>query len=95
MTNTENTLTPPPREQRQKVVLLSPEILADLLRQDSEHHFKIVENGIPEDGTVLAMRWDSWHKRMEVLVESPSFPVLEEGKERPILMPVAQTIPKL
>ena len=93
--NPENILTPPPKEQRQKVVLLSPDIVADLLRQGSEHHFKIIENGIPEDGTVLAMRWDSWHKRMEVLVESPSFDPIEEGKIRPILMPVAQTIPKL
>jgi len=59
--------------------------------------FEVIEDGIPEDAKIVDCKYDGFQNiegagTIIILLESESFPEVEEGKEYSILLP---TISKL
>jgi hypothetical protein len=64
--------------QRLKRLAFTPEFLLDLM-MPGRHAFEVVENGLPRDAALYALRFDAWNGRIEALVSSESYAELPEG----------------
>lgn len=63
---------------KKRIVRLSADLFIELLRDGTEHHFKMIR-GLPEDSRIVDVRFDPVSHLVELYVESGTFPDLPEG----------------
>lgn len=76
---------------RRAIFALSPSLFLSLF--SGEHHYRIVDNPLPADATVIDVRFAQWQTppAFEVLIEHPSIPELIEGQPVPYIKPPTAT----
>lgn len=79
---------------RRAVFSLTP--AAFLAFFSGEHRYRIIENPIPPNATIVDVRFNAWESRqgtIEVLIEHESIPELVEGEPIPyVKSPMAEAI---
>lgn len=66
---------------RLKILIVTPESLADLLRLDETRRIRI--DGMPADARIVKVSDEIDRNRFAFLVESTTFPEIEEGQPIP------------
>jgi hypothetical protein len=62
---------------RLKVLLIVPQLLVNLLKESGPKTFSF--EGLPSDSRVLSTRFDCEYERLELVVESSQFPLVDSA----------------
>lgn len=90
----------PKGERRWKILIISPEILLNILNEGIKLPFKIVSDSLPKDAKIVRMEYvDQDFSSMRpispeirIAIESREFPIHVEGEDYEMLRPVMEQI---
>ncbi len=75
-----------PLGRRWKRMLVSADLLLSLFESGTRHY--TIAQGVPKDAVLLDVRHSRFTDTVELLLESPEFPELEDGEQIPYLDPL-------